>query len=85
MTPITAYSEGDGSMLLGSFTAAGSEEAMTVSINWGDGSPVQTQTLDPGQTDFSVPANEDAASGTYLLGVIHQQQGRHAEGLDLVR
>ena len=69
VTPITAYSEGDGSMLLGSFTAAGSEDAMTVSINWGDGSPVQTQTLDPGQTDFSVPAHEYAASGTYTVGV----------------
>ena len=66
-TATTSYSEGDGTTLNGSFTAAGTQDTVTLSINWGDGSPTDTITLGPGQTTFSVPANEYAASGTYQV------------------
>ena len=66
---VTGYSSGDDVSLNGSFTNPGNEEVCTVSIDWGDGSPVTTFSLDPGATSFQYPAEQYAASGTYTIKV----------------
>ena len=80
---VTGYSSGDDVNLNGSFTNPGNQEVCTVSIDWGDGSPVTTFSLDPGATSFQYPAEQYAASGTYTIKVTVQDAAGNSNTFDI--
>ena len=77
-TPVTAYTDGDDVSLNGTFSGAGSEEACTAVIGWQNTIDETVGScnypLPPG-TNFSIPAQQLAADGTYNISVTIENAG----------
>ncbi len=61
------YSGTDNMVLSGSFANNSPQESLSVSIDWGDGSPLTTFSLDPEATTFQYPAQQYLRSGQYTI------------------
>jgi PKD repeat protein len=74
-----ALIEGDAVRLSGSFVDIGAAEGHTLSVDWGDGSPVTTLALSAGITSFSNLAhtyvNNPVAGNIYLLTATVENAG----------
>ena len=57
------YSGNDNMTLSGTFTNNSPQESLSVSIDWGDGSPATTFSLDPEATSFQYPAQQYPGPG----------------------
>ena len=52
--PVDAINESETATLEFSFTEVGPEDTHTVEIDWGDGTPVETVVLTPGQRSLVI-------------------------------